>query len=151
MSDSYFVDTNVLVYAHDAGSGWKHDVARALVESLWRDRSGVLSTQVLHELYVNVRRKAARPLDRTAARSLIEDYLSWEVVVNDGASVLKAIEFEERHHISFWDALIVQAAEAASVDVLYTEDLNHGQAYGNVEVVNPFLRERPASAVHDPT
>jgi predicted nucleic acid-binding protein len=139
MNGKHFVDTNVLVYAHDRGAGRKHDVARSLVTQLWQDRSGVLSTQVVQEFYVNVRRQAASPLTAAEAERLIEDYLTWEIVVNDGASVLRAIYIERRFKISFWDALIVQAANAAGTAVLHSEDLNHGQAYGTVEVCNPFL------------
>jgi predicted nucleic acid-binding protein len=139
MSDRYFVDTNVLVYAHDRGSGEKHEAASALVAKLWEDRSGVLSTQVIQEFYVNVRQRAARPLSRPEAHRLIEDYLSWEIVVNDGSSVLQALEMEGRYKISFWDALIVQAASGAGTSLLYSEDLNHGQSYGSVVVWNPFL------------
>lgn len=139
MSDSHFVDTNVLVYAHDRGNGRKHQAAKELVTRLWHERSGVLSTQVLQEFYVNIRRKAAHPVGATAARRLIEDYLSWNVVINDGGAVLQAVDFEKRYKISFWDALIIQAANAANVTILYTEDLNHGQTYGMVEVRNPFI------------
>jgi len=138
MSDNVFVDTNILVYAHDLSGSVKHDVAKTLVKKLWNDRSGVLSTQVIQELYVNLRRKAERPVSPAAAKQLIEDYLSWQLVVNDGASVLRAFEFEQRYTISFWDALIVDAANSAGVPVLYSEDLNHGQTYGMVEVRNPF-------------
>jgi len=138
MSDRLFVDTNVLVYAHDRGAGEKHELARSLVERLWLDRSGAISTQVLQELYVNVRRKAAVPISITEARRLVEDYLSWEVVVNDGTSVLRALEVEARYGISFWDALIVQAAEYCGATVLYSEDLSPGQSYGSVEVVDPL-------------
>jgi len=140
MSDRCFVDTNVLVYAHDRGSGKKHAVASELVKELWHERSGVLSTQVLQELYVNVRRKAEKPLSAAASRRLIEDYLCWQIIVNDGAAVLQALDLEQRYTISFWDALIVQAANGAGVRLLYSEDLNHGQTYGMVEVCNPFLR-----------
>jgi predicted nucleic acid-binding protein len=99
----------------------------------------VLSTQVLQEFYVNLRRKAVHPIGATAARRLIEDYLSWKVVVNDGAAVLQAVDIERRYKISFWDALIIQAANAANVAIIYTEDLSHGQTYGMVEVCNPFV------------
>jgi predicted nucleic acid-binding protein len=133
-----FVDTNVLVYAHDRGSGERHAIARDLVARLWQDRSGVLSTQVLQELYVKVRRKASRPVGTAEARRILEDYLSWHVVVNDGDSILEALELETRYRISFWDALVVQAANAATVEVLYSEDLGNGQLYGAVRVVNPF-------------
>jgi len=138
MSDKAFVDTNLLVYAHDSGAGPKHSKARALVERLWEERRGVLSTQVLQELYVNVRRKAARPISAQEAQALVADYLVWEVVVNDGPSILRAIEAEERYGISFWDAMIVQAAEHSGAGVLYSEDLSNGQLYGTVRVVNPL-------------
>ena len=139
MSASYFVDTNVLVYAHDRGAGQKHVKAKKLLSSLWRDRSGVLSTQVLQELYVNLTRKAKRALPRADARRVLGDYLSWAVIVNDGDSILEALDLEQRYQISFWDALIVQAANAAAAGTLYSEDLNHGQVYGAVAVVNPFV------------
>lgn len=138
MTERAFVDSNVLVYAHDTGAGERHVVARDLVLRLWRDRAGVISTQVLQETYVNLRRKAARPLGVAEARDLIADYLAWDVVVNDGASVIEAVRLEERHGISFRDALIVAAAVAGGVGVLLSEDLNHGQRYGGVTVRNPF-------------
>lgn len=138
MSDSYFVDTNILVYAHDRDGGRRHELAKALVRELWEQRSGVLSTQVLQELYVNLRRKAAQPLDPATARQLVEDYLSWKVVVNDGAAVLRAIDLEERYSLSFWDALIIDAAHSAGAAMVYSEDLGHGQRYGVIEVRNPF-------------
>jgi len=138
MSDSRFVDTNILMYAHDSTTGVKHERARALVEELWRGRSGAVSTQVLQELCVNVRRRSDRPLDVASTRALVADYLTWNVIVNDGESILAALEIEERYGISFWDALIIQAAEAAGADVLYSEDLSHGQRYGSVQVINPL-------------
>jgi predicted nucleic acid-binding protein len=139
MSDRAFVDTNILVYAHDSTAGNKHGKARALVEQLWADRSGVLSTQVLQELYVSLR-KAPNPMPAAEARQTVADYLRWEVVVNNGDSVIEAAELETRYHISFWDALIVQAAAASGVEVLFSEDLSAGQAYGPVRVVNPLTR-----------
>jgi predicted nucleic acid-binding protein len=138
MSDRYFVDTNILMYAHDASAGVKHKRARSLVEELWRDRTGVLSTQVLQELSVNLSRKAAHPLDIKATRDVVADYLTWQVVVNGGESILEALDLEARYRISFWDALIVQAAQASGAEVLYSEDLSAGHRYGSVRVVNPF-------------
>ena len=139
MSDKYFVDTNILLYAHDVTVGAKHDRARALVEELWRTRSGELSTQVLQELCDNLRRKAGRPLDVKTTREIVTDYLSWEVVVNTGESVLEALEIENRYGISFWDALVIQAAESSGAAVLYSEDLSDGQTYGSVRIVNPLV------------
>jgi predicted nucleic acid-binding protein len=139
MSADYFVDSNVLVYAHDLGAGRKHEVARELTRRLWRERSGVVSTQVLQELYVNVRRKAEQPVTREEAIALIEDYRRWQVVVNSEHSIVEAIRIEERFGLSFWDALIVQAAQSSGAGTLYTEDLSHGQSYGSVSALNPFL------------
>jgi predicted nucleic acid-binding protein len=145
MSAKAFVDTNVLVYAHDSSAGAKHERAAALVEQLWDERSGVLSTQVLQEFYVSIRRKVARPLPLDEARRLVDDYRRWELVVNDGESVVGAIDLERRYGISFWDAMIVHAAVASGAAVLYSEDLNHGQRYDEVEVRNPFRDDASAA------
>lgn len=134
-----FVDTNILVYAHDLAAGEKHARARSLVERLWNERCGVLSTQVLQEFYVNIRKKARAPVGAADAKQWLTDYLNWEVVVNDGNAVIEAIDLEERYRVSYWDALILQAAGSAGVDVLYSEGLNHGQEYGKVLVQNPLL------------
>lgn len=138
MSDKYFVDTNILMYAHDASAGEKHERAKALVEVLWRDRTGVVSTQVLQELSVNLRKKVRRPLDVKATRDIIADYLTWQVVVNGGESILEALDLEARFQISFWDALVLQAAQVSGAEVLYSEDLSDGQTYGSVRIANPL-------------
>jgi len=138
MSERSFIDTNILVYAHDRSAGDKHEMARRLVEHHWEERSAVISTQVLQELYVNLRRQATRPLSRARAAAVIEDYLAWEVVVNDGKSILEALELERAYVLSFWDALIVQAATTSRAEVLYSEDLNAGQRFGAIVVRNPF-------------
>ena len=106
MSDKYFVDTNILMYAHDAAAGEKHARAKAAVEELWESRSGVVSTQVLQELAVNLRRKAKKPLEAKATREIVSDYLAWQVVVNGGDSILEALDLETRYRISFWDVLV---------------------------------------------
>jgi len=138
MSDKYFVDTNVLVYAYDRSAGAKHERAQALIEELWNSGSGVLSTQVLQEFCVNLRRKAGQPLPADAVRRLIQDYSSWEIVVNTADSILQALDIEARYRISFWDALILQAAESSGATLVYSEDLASGQKYGSIRVVNPF-------------
>jgi predicted nucleic acid-binding protein len=139
MSDRYFVDTNILMYAHDTAAGDKHVRAKALVEDLWENRSGVVSTQVLQELAVNLRRKAKKPLDPKATRDIVSDYLAWQVVVNGGDSILEALDLEVRYQVSFWDALVVQAAQVSGAEILYSEDLSDGQTYGTVRVINPLL------------
>ena len=135
-----FVDTNILVYAYDRGAGDKHAQAQAVIEQLWEEGSGVLSTQVLQEFYVNVRRIARQPISISSARSLIADYMAWDPVVNNGTSILEAMDAERRYKISFWDALIVVAAQKSKTDVLLSEDFSHGQKFGSVRVLNPFLQ-----------
>ncbi len=141
MSDRCFVDTNILVYAHDRRAGPKHKAAQILIRDLWDSGLGVLSTQVLQEFCVNVRRKAAQPLPSDEIRQLMQDYSRWDVVINTPESVMQALEMESRYKVSFWDALILQAAEDCGASILYSEDLAHGQKYGGVRVVNPFAAE----------
>ena len=138
MSDRYFIDTNILMYAHDTAAGEKHQRAKALVEDLWETRAGAVSTQVLQELAVNLHRKAKNPLDAKATRDVVSDYLAWQVVVNSGESILEALDLETRYQVSFWDALAIQAAHAAGAEILYSEDLSDGQRYGTVRVENPL-------------
>jgi predicted nucleic acid-binding protein len=137
MSAKCFVDTNILFYAQDRSAGLKHERAAKIVNDLWQSATGVLSTQVLQEFCVAVRR-----VDRNRAiedlRQWVKRYSDWEIVVNTSESVLAALSLESRHQISFWDALIVHAAQVGRADVLYTEDLNDGQVFGSVRVVNPL-------------
>jgi predicted nucleic acid-binding protein len=138
MPERFFVDTNILVYAHDSSTGAKHERAHSLVGQVWASGEGVLSTQVLQELSINLRRKMAKPFSFEEVREIITDYSRWQIVVNTSDSVLHALEIEERYKVSFWDALILQAAENAGASVLYSEDLSAGQYYGAVRVVNPL-------------
>ena len=92
------------------GARDKHPRAKAFLEQLWRGRTGVVSTQVLQECYVNIRKKVRAPLSPEEAKQWLADYLHWNVVVNDGAAVVEAIELEVRYEISFWDALVIHAA-----------------------------------------
>jgi len=144
MSDKYFVNTNILVYAHDRSAGLKHQRAQALVESLWESGQGVLSTQVLQELCINLRRKVSKPLPVSEVRQLIRDYSTWEIMTNTSESVLAALDIEARYKTSLWDALIIQSAEASGASVLYSEDLSDGQKYGALRLVNPLKTPAPA-------
>lgn len=138
MSDRVFLDSNVLIYAHDVKAGRKHDRAATLVRSLWDSRDGVLSTQVLQEFYVNVTRKIPAPLARKTARELIGNYAVWRVEIIDVTHVQRASEIEERHRLAFWDALIIAAAQRAGAAKILSEDLNAGQRVGGVLIENPF-------------
>ncbi len=134
-----FVDTNILVYAEDRDAGSKHAVARDLVADLWRSKEGVLSVQVLQELFVTVTRKMPRPLAHDKALAIVTQYLTWRVVEYTGGLLLAAIRGAAELKISFWDALVVEAARVERCDRLWTEDLNHGQRVGDLLIVNPFL------------
>jgi predicted nucleic acid-binding protein len=133
-----FVDTNVLAYAHDRSETHKQPVAQARLEELWRERTGVLSTQVLQELYVVATRKLAMPMPRTTARRIVALYAEWPVVQVDVPLILAASDLEERHTLSFWDALVVEAARRAGATRLLTEDLQAGRRIAGVRVENPF-------------
>ena len=138
MSDRCFLDTNILVYAHDKSAGWKHERAATLTERLWDQGTGVISTQVLQEFCYTVRRKIKRPLSLEDTFAVVQQYLAWNVVVNSPISALEAIQIEVRHRLSFWDALILHAAERGSAAILYSEDFSHRQVYGKVRAINPF-------------
>ena len=138
MSDKAFLDTNILVYAHEPSTGIKHVRAHALIEKLWNTGAGVLSTQVLQELCVNLRRKMAKPWTVEDTRNLILDYMNWQIVTNTPDSIIEALAIEAKYQISFWDALIIHAAESSGAAILYSEDLSDGQTYGSVRVVNPL-------------
>lgn len=139
-----FVDTNVLVYAEDKDDERRHPIARDLVVDLWRSREGVISVQVLQEFFVTVTRKIARPLSLAKADEIVEEYLRWRVVENTGALLTAAIGLAQRSSVSFWDAMIIQAAIDAGCDRLYSEDLNDGQRFGSVTVHNPFAKAKSA-------
>ena len=139
MNGKRFVDTNILVYAHDRSAGLKHERAQRLLNGLWDSGEGALSTQVLQEVCVNFRRKVHRPLPLEEVRQITMDYSAWEVVTITPRLIVEALHTEKRYRISFWDALIIQAAASCGSSVLYSEDLANRQHYGEVQVVNPFL------------
>jgi predicted nucleic acid-binding protein len=133
-----FLDTNVLAYAHDRSETHKQPIAQALLEDLWRTRSGVLSTQVLQEFYVVATRKFDPPMRRGDAREIVALYGTWPIVPVDLALILAASKLEERHAFSFWDALVVEAARRSGATRLMTEDLQGGRRIGGVSIENPF-------------
>jgi predicted nucleic acid-binding protein len=138
-----FVDANILVYAEDRDAGSKHAIARNLIADLWRSGERVLSVQVLQEFFVTVTRKIPRPLSPAEALAIVEQYLTWRVVENTGDLLLAGIRLASTLKVSFWDALVLQAARSERCDRLWTEDLNHGQRIGDLTILNPFLPERP--------
>ncbi|MDP9225187.1 MAG: PIN domain-containing protein [Actinomycetota bacterium] len=134
-----FVDTNVLVYAHDRSDAHKHLIAQGVLEDLWQRRSGSLSTQVLQEFYVVATRKFDPPMRGSEAREVVALYGEWDLIEVDVALILSASKLGERHQISFWDALIVEAAGRSGAARLLTEDLQHGRRIAGITVANPFV------------
>jgi predicted nucleic acid-binding protein len=134
-----FVDTNVLLYAHDRTAGAKRDAAVALIARLIDEQSGLLSTQVLMEFFVSATRRLPRRLDPGAAAGIVEDFGTWPVFTPSVSDILAAAKLGRRYRIHFWDALIVQGAASLGAEVIWSEDLNAGQKYSGVTVRNPFV------------
>jgi predicted nucleic acid-binding protein len=138
MSGKVFIDTNILIYAHDLDAREKPTIAATILRNLWETETGIVSVQVLQEFHVNVTRKIPNPLPKPKAREIIQSYQSWHVELNDIRTIFAVSEFEERYNPSFWDALIVAAACNAKVEKILTKDLNHGQRIEGVFIENPF-------------
>jgi predicted nucleic acid-binding protein len=118
--------------------GRKHAIAVQLVRDCWENETGCLSIQVLQEFFVNVTRKIAAPLDHLTARQIVADLAQWRLHTPEVDDLLQAIDFQDRYQLSFWDAAILQSAARLGCSQLLSEDLNPGQTYGKVRVINPF-------------
>ena len=138
MSDAIFVDSNILIYAHDADAGRKRERAIHKLKQLWESGAGRLSVQVLQEFYVNVTKKLATPVARSTAREVIRSYGAWVREPTTPDTALRAIEIAELAQIMFRDALIVASAEEMQATHIYSEDLNAGQTIAGVKIVNPL-------------
>jgi predicted nucleic acid-binding protein len=141
MNGKAFVDTNVLIYAHNLDAGAKHEIANAVLRELWSERTGVLSMQVLQEFYVNVTRKIAAPLSKKAARLVVENYAIWCVETRP-AEISAAFRIEDEARIGFWDALIVSSAIKSGASRILSEDLSAGQRIAGIVIENPFASAR---------
>lgn len=139
MSDVVFVDTNILIYAHDADAGVKRERAIQKLRRLWESDMGRLSVQVLQEFYVNATQKLRTPVARSTAREVVSTYGAWIREPTTTDTVLRATDIAEMAQLSFWDALIVASAEQAGAAQLYSEDLNDGQSIAGVKVINPLI------------
>ena len=137
MSDRTFVDTNVLIYAHDLDAKTKHEAAKHILQKLWSERSGVLSMQVLQEFYVNVRRKIPKPISKESARLVVGTYAIW-CIETTTAEILAAFRIEDQSQIGFWDAPIVASALKVGASRILSEDLNAGQFISGIRIENPF-------------
>jgi len=137
MTGRTFVDTNVLIYAHDVDAGAKRQAAQAILRELWSERTGTLSIQVLQEFYVNVTRKIPRPISKQSARMVVTTYTAW-CVDTTPAEIAIAFQIEDASRIGFWDALIVASALKSGAERIVSEDLNAGQLIAGILVENPF-------------
>ncbi len=137
MSAKTFVDTNVLIYAHDIDAKEKHETAKSVLRELWGGRDGVLSMQVLQEFYVNVTRKIPRPISKQSARLVVNSYAIWCVEAAP-ADIATAFQIEDGSRIGFWDALIVASALKSGANRILSEDLNASQTIAGLRIENPF-------------
>jgi predicted nucleic acid-binding protein len=137
MRAARFLDTNILLYAYDLDAPAKRAVALRIVEEGWTALGETaISVQVLQEFHVNLER---RGVPRVKACQIVRDYAQWPVVDNTVELLDAALDEQSRWNISLWDALVVAAARVSGASELISEDLNHGQDYGEVRVINPFL------------
>jgi predicted nucleic acid-binding protein len=138
MSAKTFVDTNILIYAHDVDAKDKHEAAKSVLRELWSERTGVLSMQVLQEFYVNVTRKIATPLPKDVARLVVSSYSIW-CIETTPSEIAAAFRIEDEARIGFWDALIVASAAKSGAERILSEDLNAKQRIAGIRIENPFV------------
>lgn len=132
-----FLDTNILLYGYDLDAPAKRAVAQNLIEDGWlRTGRTAVSVQVLQEFHVNFVRRGHPPAEATA---LVGDFALWPVIDNSLALFRLGLSLQARWHVSIWDAMILAAAQASGARELVSEDFQHGQDYGGVKVINPFL------------
>jgi predicted nucleic acid-binding protein len=141
MSGKTFIDTNVLLYAHDLDAGAKREIAKGVLQELWSERTGALSVQVLQEFYVNVTRKIPSPVSKDMARLVVNSYAIW-CAETTPAEVSSAFRIEDESRIGFWDALIVASASKSGATRILSEDLNAGQRIAGILIENPFASVR---------
>ena len=139
MSDKVFFDSNILIYAYDTRDSNKQNQAQALLLKGMESQTAVLSAQVLGEFFVVVTRKIPQPMTSSEAGEVIAELGAREVVALDFSLVQRAIATQQKYGTSYWDSLIISAAERAGCVRIFSEDLNNGQLYHGIEVQNPFL------------
>lgn len=137
--EKVFLDTNIIIYAYDISAGIKHDIAGKIMVGLWDSGSGVISTQVLQEFFVSVTKKIPGAIDAKLAKEIVNDLLKWDVVINDGETILGAIDIHLQYKYSFWDSMIIDAAIKGGAEVLFSEDLSDGQIIEEIMIKNPFV------------
>ena len=148
MTGPLFVDANVFLYARDQDEPAKMPRAKAWIECLWRERTGRTSMQVLSEFYVNLKRKSGARVPAEEAWDAVSKYLAWKPHPVDETLFRRAREIEQRFRISWWDSMVVAAAQLQDCALLLTEELQDGAVFGTVTVRSPFTLEvrEPAAA-----
>lgn len=131
-----FIDTNVLVYAHDGGAGLKHQQSVKLLQRLFEEGNGALSVQVLSEFYATATRKLSMRSEE--ADEVVRDLGTWTIHTCSHTDLLRASQLHRRHKISWWDSLILNSAIQLDCSVLWSENFAHGQKYGSITSRNPF-------------
>ncbi|MFH1983553.1 MAG: PIN domain-containing protein [Pseudomonadota bacterium] len=138
MTDRIFLDTNVLVYTYDTHNGAKQRVAENILRMSIENENAVISVQVLGEFFNVITRKISSPMAPVEALEIIRTLEILPVQEIDRAMVTRAIDTYQRYSISYWDSLIVAAAERSQCARILSEDLNDGQQYYGITVQNPF-------------
>ena len=139
MNDRFFIDTNILVYANDRSELDKHEKAKQIIlEGIVNDNIAV-STQVISEFYITITKKIKAPLSAHIAKKEILLLKNIDVVDIDFHCVIHAINITNDYKLSYWDSLIIAAAQKARCNVLYSEDLNVGQKIETITIQNPLL------------
>lgn len=133
-----FVDTNILIYARDSSEPRKQALAETALRKLWENRNGRISIQVLNEYFVNVTQKLSPGLSRAEAWQDIKSLRAWNPLSLEAPLMDLAYALQEKHALSWWDALIVAAAQVLECNYLLSEDLSDAQTYGRVTVINPL-------------
>lgn len=137
MTGKTFIDTSVLIYAHDVDAQAKHEVAKNILRELWSERSGALSLQVLQEFFVSVTSKIPSPLPKEMARLVVNSYAIWCTEIT-AAELESAFRIEDESKVLFWDALILAAALRSGATRILSEDLHPEPMIAGISVENPF-------------
>ncbi len=138
MNPLIFLDTNVLIYAYDVDEKDKYEKAQTILRGCWEKENGTVSTQVLQEFYSAVTHKIPKPLAKRDARDVVRTYQAWPMYSITVDDIIDASELEEQLRYSFWDSLIIVAAQKVGAELLYSEDMQDGQQIGSLRIVNPF-------------
>lgn len=135
-----FVDTNVLLYAWNPEASHKQTISIELLERLSLDDNGAISIQVLMEFYATATRKYRMP--DALIEQAISDFQRWQIHRPDYSSVIEAIHLHHRHKLHWFDAMILNSAIETGCEILWTEDFQDGQQFGNLVVRNPYRNSR---------